>query len=80
SQPDAQRPFKLKPSISWVPIIALLGAIICFALLFTFNWLIILIQIIIIACGMVVFYIMKYVTKIETKALSKIQAKNSIKK
>ncbi|MFX1587975.1 MAG: APC family permease [Promethearchaeota archaeon] len=80
SQPDAQRPFKLKPSISWVPIIALLGAIICLALLFTFNWLIILIQIIIIACGIVVFYIMKYLTKIETKALSKIQAKNSIKK
>lgn len=80
SRPNAERPFKLKPSISWVPIIALLGAIICLSLLFTFNWLIIVIQIIIIACGIIVFYIMKYVTKIETKTLSKIQAKNSVKK
>jgi len=76
SQPDFERPFKLKPSISWVPIIALLGAIVCFALLFTFDWLIILIQLIIIACGIVVFYAMK--SKIETKALSKIQAKSTI--
>jgi len=37
NKPDAERPFKLKPSISWVPIIALLGAIVCVALLFTFN-------------------------------------------
>ncbi|MFX0017917.1 MAG: APC family permease [Promethearchaeota archaeon] len=80
SRPDAERPFKLKPSISWVPLVALFGAIICLSLLFTFNWLIVLIQIIIIACGIVVFYVMKYVTKIETKALSKIQAKSTTNK
>ena len=76
NKPDAERPFKLKPSIRWVPIIALLGAIVCFALLFTFNWLTVLIQTIIIACGIIVFYAMK--SKIETKALSKVQAKSSI--
>ncbi len=73
SRPDAERPFKLKPSISWVPLVALFGAIICLSLLFTFNWLIVLIQIIIIIIGIIVFYVMKYITKIETKALSKIQ-------
>ena len=73
NRPNAERPFKLKPSISWVPLVALFGAIICLSLLFTFNWLIVLIQIIIIGIGIIVFYVMKYLTKIETKALSKIQ-------
>ncbi|MFX1310564.1 MAG: APC family permease [Promethearchaeota archaeon] len=66
TKPDAERPFKVKPNIKWVPVIALLGSIVCISLLFTFNWLIILIQIIIILCGIGVFYAMK--SKIETKA------------
>ena len=64
TKPDMERPFRLKPSIGWMPIVALLGSIICIALLFTFNWLVILIQVIIILCGIVVFYTMK--SKIET--------------
>jgi len=65
-KPDMERPFKLKPNIKWMPIIALLGSIICIALLFTFNWVVILIQIIIVVCGLVVFYAMK--SKIEIKS------------
>ncbi len=71
-KPDLERPFKLKPSIKGYPVIALLGSIICIALLFTFNWYIILIQIIIILCGIVVFYAMK--SKIDTKSIGKIKS------
>ncbi len=67
NQPDLERPFKIKPSIKGVPIIALLGSIVCIGLLFTFNWLIIVIQSVIILCGIGVFYIMK--SKIETKSI-----------
>ncbi|MHA2009735.1 MAG: APC family permease [Promethearchaeota archaeon] len=69
TKPDMERPFELKPSIKGVPIIALLGSIICISLLFTFDWLVIIIQIIIILCGIGVFYAMK--SRIETKSLSK---------
>jgi len=65
NKPELDRPFKLKPNISWMPIIALLGCVVCFGLLFTFHWLIIIIQLIIVLCGIVVFYAMK--AKIETK-------------
>ncbi len=65
NKPELERPFKLIPNISWMPIIALLGCIVCFGLLFTFDWLIIIIQLIIVLCGIVVFYAMK--AKIETK-------------
>jgi APA family basic amino acid/polyamine antiporter len=68
-KPDLERPFELKPSYKGVPIIALLGSIICIALLFTFDWLIILIQVIIVLIGIGVFYAMR--SKIETKALIK---------
>lgn len=71
TKPEVERPFKLRPNIRWVPIIALLGSIVCVALLFTFDLWIVLIQTIIIACGIIVFYAMK--SKIETRALSKIQ-------
>ena len=71
-KPDIERPFELKPSIKGFPVIALLGSIICIALLFTFNWYIILIQIIIILCGIVVFYAMK--SKIDTKSIGKIKS------
>jgi len=65
-RPELERPFKLRPTIGWMPLIALLGAIVCIGLLFTFDLLIILIQTIIIVCGIIVFYAMK--SKIETKA------------
>ena len=65
NKPELDRPFKLKPNISWMPITALLGCVVCFGLLFTFNWLIIIIQLIIVLCGIVLFYAMK--AKIETK-------------
>jgi len=66
TKPDMERPFKLKPNIKWIPVVALLGSIICIALLFTFDWVVILIQIIIVLCGLVVFYAMK--SKIEIKS------------
>ncbi|MFX1358197.1 MAG: APC family permease [Promethearchaeota archaeon] len=65
-KPEIERPFKLAPSIGWIPMIALLGALVCFGLLFTFDWYIIIIQVIIIIIGIIVFYAMK--SKIETKA------------
>ena len=65
-KPDLERPFKLKPNIRWLPIVALLGCIICFGLLFTFDLLTIIIQAIIVLCGIIVFYAMK--SKIETKS------------
>ncbi|MHA2278100.1 MAG: APC family permease, partial [Candidatus Kariarchaeaceae archaeon] len=65
--PELERPFKLKPNIQWVPIIALLGCIVCVGLLFTFDLLTIIIQGVIIICGVVLFYAMK--SKIETKAI-----------
>jgi len=65
-KPELERPFKQKPNIGWFPIVALLGCIVCFGLLFTFDLLIVIIQIIIVLCGVVVFYAMK--SKIETKA------------
>ncbi|MHA2398380.1 MAG: APC family permease [Promethearchaeota archaeon] len=64
-KPELERPFKLKPNIRWVSIIALLGCIVCFGLLFTFDLWTIIIQGIIIICGVVIFYAMK--SKIETK-------------
>ncbi|MFW9781280.1 MAG: APC family permease [Candidatus Heimdallarchaeota archaeon] len=77
NKPELERPFKLKPSIGWIPIIALLGSIVCAALLFTFEWYIYIIQIIIIGIGIILFYVMR--SKIETKALSKIQRDKEIK-
>jgi len=70
-RPDLERPFKLKPNVGWMPIIALLGCIVCFVLLFTFNLLIVVIQLIIVLCGVVVFYAMK--SKIETRTSRFIQ-------
>jgi APA family basic amino acid/polyamine antiporter len=68
-KPELERPFKLKPSIRWLPIISLLGCIACFGLFFSFadleGLLTIIIQVIIVLCGIVVFYAMK--SKIETK-------------
>ncbi len=72
SKPEHDRPFVLKPSYKGIPIIALLGSIISIALLFTFDWVTLLIQVIIILCGIGVFYAMK--SKIETKSLSKVKS------
>jgi APA family basic amino acid/polyamine antiporter len=69
SKPTLDRPFELKPSYKGIPIIALLGSVVCIALLFTFDWLTIVIQLIIVLCGIGVFYGMK--SKIETKTLKK---------
>jgi APA family basic amino acid/polyamine antiporter len=66
--PDEERPFKVKPNIGWIPITALLGTIICFALLFTFDPIIIGIQVVIIIIGIVIFYLLS--PKIETKAIN----------
>ena len=68
-KPELERPFKLKPNIGWLPVVALLGCIACFGLFFSFadfkGIVTIIIQIIIVLCGVVVFYAMK--SKIETK-------------
>ena len=66
-KPELERPFKLKPSFKGVPIIALLGSIVSIALLFTFDWVILLIQVIIVLIGIGVFYAMR--SKIETKVI-----------
>ncbi len=67
-RPDLERPFKLKPNIGWLPIVALFGCIACFGLFFSFvdldGLITVIIQGIIIICGVVVFYAMK--SKIET--------------
>jgi len=68
-KPELERPFKLKPSFKGVPIIALVGSIVSIALLFTFDWVILLIQVIIVLIGIGVFYAMR--SKIETKSLIK---------
>jgi APA family basic amino acid/polyamine antiporter len=65
NKPEIERPFKLKPTLKFVPIIALLGALVCFGLLFTFDWITLLINGIIILMGLVVFFLLK--SKIETK-------------
>jgi len=65
-KPELKRPFRLKPNISWIPIVALLGCIVCLGLLFTFDLLTIIIQAIIVICGVIVFYAMK--SKIEIKS------------
>ena len=68
-KPELERPFKQKPNIRWFPIVALLGCVACFVLFFSFanfeGLLTILIQGVIVICGVVVFYAMK--SKIETK-------------
>ena len=68
-KPELERPFKLKPNIRWLPVVSLLGCIACFGLFFSFanleGLLTIIIQAIIVLCGVVVFYAMK--SKIETK-------------
>ncbi|MHA1131977.1 MAG: APC family permease [Candidatus Helarchaeota archaeon] len=70
SQPDLDRPFKVKPSIKWVPIIPLLGAITTLFLLITFAdfttwdyWFILIIQLIIIAIGIGLFYLYRFYKK-----------------
>jgi len=59
SQPDLDRPFKVKPSIKWLPIFPLIGAIATFMLIITFadftKWdyyFILIIQLIIIGVGL----------------------------
>lgn len=65
NKPEIERPFKLKPTLKYVPLIALLGVIVCIGLLFTFDWVTFLINGIIILVGLIVFYLLK--SKIETK-------------
>jgi APA family basic amino acid/polyamine antiporter len=36
SQPELERPFKVRPNIKWIPIFPLIGAITCFLMLWTF--------------------------------------------
>ena len=66
-KPELERPFKLKPNIKGLPIVALLGCIACFGLLFSFadsnGLLTIIIQGIIVICGVIVFYAMKLLRK-----------------
>jgi len=68
-KPELERPFKQRPNIGWLPIVSLLGCIACFGLFFSFanleGLLTIIIQAIIVLCGVVVFYAMK--SKIVTK-------------
>ena len=67
NKPEMERPFKLKPSLKFVPIIALLGALVCIGLLFTFDWITLLINGIIILIGLVVFFLLKLKMKLKLK-------------
>ncbi|MEM2109134.1 MAG: APC family permease [Candidatus Odinarchaeota archaeon] len=53
--PDADRPFKIGFNLKWMPVTAIAGAVICTLLLFSFDPLIILLQLVIIVVGIVLF-------------------------
>ncbi len=53
--PDADRPFKIGLNIKWMPVTAVLGAVVCLLLLFSFDPLIILIQFTIVVAGLLLF-------------------------
>jgi APA family basic amino acid/polyamine antiporter len=70
TQPDIERPFKIKPSIKWVPIIPLLGAVTTMVLLITFAdfttweyWFILIVQLIIIGIGIGLHYLYQFYKK-----------------
>lgn len=69
SQPDLKRPFKVKPSIKWLPIFPLLGAITCFLMFFSFieNYWIFIIQLIIIAAGLGFYGILALIHHVRKK-------------
>jgi amino acid transporter len=56
NDPDTTRPFKIKPAVKQTPVPAVLGALICLGLLFTFDWFTIIIQTVIIVIGLILFY------------------------
>ncbi|MFX1296552.1 MAG: APC family permease [Promethearchaeota archaeon] len=67
TKPDLERPFKVRPSIKWVPIFPLIGAITSFLLLITFadmtSWTyyyIIFIILIIIVIGLVIHFLLQW--------------------
>jgi len=67
-KPDLDRPFKIKPNIKWVPIIPLLGCVVCatFIILYIFTEpLIVIIELISIAIG-IVFYVVWKLIKSKT--------------
>lgn len=64
TRPDLERPFKVKPSVKWLPILPLLGAITSFLLLITFadlmSWdyyFIIIIMLLIIGIGLGIHFL-----------------------
>ncbi|MFX0098801.1 MAG: APC family permease [Candidatus Hodarchaeota archaeon] len=60
NKPEIERPFKLRPSIKWVPVIALIGAAACiFVLFFTYNFWNMIIQAIMIGVGLLVYFLLK---------------------
>ncbi len=70
TQPDLERPFKIKPNIKWVPIIPLLGAITTMVLLITFAdfttpeyWHILILQLIIVGIGIGLYYLYQFYKK-----------------
>ncbi len=67
SQPELERPFKVKPTIKWMPLFPLIGAITCFLLLIMFadftTWdyyFLLLIQLIIIVIGLGLYFIWEW--------------------
>ncbi|NVM54217.1 MAG: amino acid permease [Candidatus Helarchaeota archaeon] len=66
SQPELERPFKVKPNIKGLPIFPLIGAITCFMLLFTFAdigsldyYIILIFQLIVIGIGLGFYLLQK---------------------
>jgi APA family basic amino acid/polyamine antiporter len=65
SQPDLPRPFKVRPSIKWLPIIPLFGVATCFLLFFSFfeDWLTPLILITVIVIGLGFYFLFNHRVK-----------------
>ncbi len=58
-EPSLVRPFKVSPSVGFVPITALMGAGVCVGLLFTFEPLIMIVEGVVIVSGLLVHYALK---------------------
>jgi len=73
TQPDLERPFKVKPSIKWLPIFPLIGVVTCFLMLFTFadapaDYILILsIEGIVVAIGLGFYFIQKLYRRLRKK-------------
>ncbi len=65
-KPDLERPFKIKPNIKWVPIIPLLGCVVCAALIILYIFtepFIVIIELICIAIGFLFYVVWRLIKR-----------------